>query len=163
MHGGQGGEGHDTPAGDGSVRLRQPRIIDTPTAAQQKARITGRLDSKMQPARCGERDARSGLSNHPSQANGPQAFFHRSQHMPTGLKVDHALRRQPDASKGRREEVGVFLHPQDGALLARQYPGEKQRRSGTVLCLGTSAGGFVQSDLQAVTRQKVVDRRQAEF
>ena len=61
--------------------------------------------------------------------------------MPAGLKVDHALWRQPDASEGRREEVGAFLHPQDGALPARQYPGEKQRRSGTVLCLGISAGG----------------------
>ena len=139
--------------GSSTERLRRSRKPRVPAASA---------------ARCNRRDAVSVTravvsATTASQASGSQALFHRSQHMPAGLKEDHALRRQTDASKRRREEVGAFLHPQDGALLARQYPGEKQRRSGTVLCLGISAGGFVQSALQPLARQKVVDRRQAEF
>jgi hypothetical protein len=43
--GGRGGEGGDPLAGDGSGRLRQPRVIDEPAAAQQKARSTGSFGS----------------------------------------------------------------------------------------------------------------------
>ena len=120
-HGGRGGEGRDTPAGNGSGRLRQPRVIDRAAVAQQKARSTGSLGGKMQPARCGERDARRGLGNHSSQAaltfwiaNHRNRRWKRARegsaaHPSIGILSEEPIANSEPVRRKRLETVGRFI------------------------------------------------------
>jgi hypothetical protein len=103
------------------------------------------FSSKLQAAGGVQRDARRTLADDTDKPLATQTLFHRRQHMPAGLEVDDALRRQADAGKRPRKQVGPFL------------PGNEQGRRRAVFDFRTSAGDLGEGVRQAIARKSSLE------
>lgn len=82
----------DAPACDGGAGRHQHRIVETPTAPDQKGRNSRSFRGELQPARSGQAERTLHLAHHGAQARMAQRFFHHGGDVAPASNQDQAAR-----------------------------------------------------------------------
>ena len=82
----------DAPARGGSAGRQQYRIVETPTAPDQKGRNPRGFSSELQPSRGGQTERTLHLAHHGAQARMAQRFFHHGGDVAAASGQDQAAR-----------------------------------------------------------------------